>query len=211
MIDNNTVWVSMISASSALLGVILTQIITAINTKSSDKRKYASDIDKIALQRKIEVGEHYYRVTGSHIHLVDATIHAFTKLPELIREKIPIDTILSNSSLEENISNDKKVAETYPLGNFINLYYDISESFDSNSKFGITLKDLGLSLISSFPKPREFAEDVKENKISAEIKEQKLLELTNHLKPIIQNLQKQKEEYKINMEIVKNEINLLNK
>jgi hypothetical protein len=143
MVDNlTTVWVAIISASSAITGVIATQIITAINNRKSDKRKYDFELIKTSLARKIEVGEQFYVVSGENLTVKHAFIH-YLKNTDLKSSK---SYEFIDERYKQLYADFEKVSEKNSLANLVNIYFDVQINFESALEAEKKLKTLFISI-----------------------------------------------------------------
>ena len=128
MADNSTttIWVGVISASSAIIGVVATQLITAFNARKTEIRRQEFEILKLSLEKKIEIGEHFYSLSGENLNLVKTLISNNELLSTLKAENSReyISSIYAN--FREDYRNFKSEKNIYSS---VEIYYDISSTY----------------------------------------------------------------------------------
>jgi len=196
MVDNSTtVWVSVISASSAIAGVVVTQIITAINNRKSDKRKYQFEATKAYLSRKIEVGEQFYYVTGENLTLKHALIH-YVKTADL---KSPKAYEFISERYNQLYTDFEKVTEKNSLANLVNLYFDVKINFELALEAEKKLKNLFVNI-------HELNAEISVN-TDPELTDVLIQKRTDEIEAYCAFADKQMELAKIDMKTVRREIN----
>jgi len=138
--------VAIISASAAIAGVVLTQIITAVNNFFSDRRKEAAEKRKLFLGKKIEIGENFY-------HTFRESLLNNHRLQKLFASGGSINSkeseeYVANIQAQIKSSSEKLIADTSKY-NLTEIYFDIESSSevtarDINILFDLIIKRLEL-------------------------------------------------------------------
>jgi hypothetical protein len=193
----STNMVAIISASAAILAVVLTQLITAVNNYYSDKRKEVSENRRQRLLKKIDIGENFYHVfRESLLNIIRAQ-----KLFELgisITSKTS-EAYLNEMNLQILASANKLIADTSKY-NLTEIYYDIESSSEVSAKDVNVLVHLiteRIELLNAF----NSAMDADKEKIAFQFKE-KTEEIIDYYKTVAIRVQN-------DMVLVKNELQIL--
>jgi len=128
MTDNSTItiWVGVISASSAIIGVVATQVITAFNNRKTEIRRQEFEILKLSLERKIEIGEHFYSLSGENLNLAK-TLISNNELLSTLKSDNSREYISSiYTSFREQYQNFKAEKNIYSS---VEIYYNISSTY----------------------------------------------------------------------------------
>ncbi len=182
MIDNN-IFIPIVSAGSALLGVIVSQIITAINSKSSDHRKHNFEIIKTKLARKIEVGESFYYISGENLQLMKAMVH-YIKTKSIVQSKLSKE-FLQNGYTRLHADFEKIKSDNHSA-NLINLYFNVGVSFELISKSDLEAKNIFLNLYELNSEYSRSTNSAAYNERLAEGIAKEMINLCNHFEKSIE-------------------------
>ncbi len=134
-----TIWVSVISASSAIVAVVTTQIITAINTRKSDNRKEKAENKRTSIKRRIEIGENFYhmfRESSLNLHKLKTVF---------INEKfVESEGGLVNLTSQRKQIDDRalKLVEDTKLWNLTDIYFNVESTGEVTAKDVIRIMEL---------------------------------------------------------------------
>ena len=120
MADNPTLIA--ISAFSGLAGALLTQAIAAVNTYYTDKRKQASEFRTQYRNKKVEIGESFYYVTGEKLASIKKNV-GYWKNWNNQRSEASLD-FLNKETQRFNNYMDKLNADNWKF-NLIGLYFNV--------------------------------------------------------------------------------------
>ena len=116
-----------LSAFSGLAGALLTQIIVAANTYFTDKRKQAFELKNLYRNKKVEIGENFYYVTGEKMALIKKNIRYWKNWNDSRLEASIM--FLQKELTRLNRDMEKLDAENWKY-NLIHLYFDVSFTDD---------------------------------------------------------------------------------
>lgn len=120
MADTNTLL--QVSAFSGLAGALLTQLITAANGYFTDKRKRSTELKNQFRNRKVEIGESFYYMTGEKLAMVRKNIRYWKNWNDSRSEA---SSEFLNAELKKlNAYIDKLDAENWKYA-LINLYFEV--------------------------------------------------------------------------------------
>jgi hypothetical protein len=134
-----TIWVSIISASSAIVAVVTTQIITAINTRKSDNRKEKAENKRTSIKRRIEIGENFYhmfRESSLNLHKLKTVF---------INERfVESEGGLVNLTSQRKQIDDRalKLVEDTKLWNLTDIYFNVESTGEVTAKDVIRIMEL---------------------------------------------------------------------
>jgi propanediol dehydratase large subunit len=136
---NTTIWVSIISASSAIMAVVVTQVITAINTRKSDERKEKAENRRSSLKKRIKIGENFY-------HMFSESSLNLNKLKTVfINERyVRSDGGLKNLTEQRSKIQERAlqlVADT-KLWNITDVYFNIESTSEKTNRDVVKMTDL---------------------------------------------------------------------
>jgi hypothetical protein len=177
--------VAIISASAAIVAVVLTQIITAINNYHSDKRKETAENKRLALTKKIEIGENFY-------HVFRESLLNNIRQQKLFELEVSISSKTSEDYLKEMHSQIQQSAQKLITDtsryNLTEIYYDIESSSEVSANDVNTIVQLlteRIELVHAY----ELAAESEKEKIALQFKE-KNEELTKHFKSVALRVQR---------------------
>lgn len=125
MPDNNTLIA--VSAFSGLAGALLTQTLTGLFTYYSDKRKSRLELHKQYRDKKIEIAENFYFMTGETMSILKKSVNIYKNRNDSRSESSL--KFLSNE-IKKLDAHLKKLNEENWKHNLIGLYFNISLSFN---------------------------------------------------------------------------------
>lgn len=157
MPDNNTLIA--ISAFSGLAGALLTQTMSGLFAYYSDKRKTAVSDKKEFRDKKVEIAEHFYFVTGETMTVLRKSINYYKNRNES-RGDISLEYLhKERHKLDEYL--DKLKQENWKQ-NLIGLYFEVSLSYpeiiEANSRshsLFLQYLDLAEKLLAAAPTQKE--------------------------------------------------------
>ena len=134
-----TIWVSIISASSAIVAVVTTQIITAINTRKSDNRKEKAENKRTSIKKRIEIGENFYHIFR------ESSLNLHRLKTVFINERfVESDAGLANLSSQRKQIDDRalKLVEDTKLWNLTDIYFNVESTGEVTAKDVIRIMEL---------------------------------------------------------------------
>ena len=158
MADNSTLVI--VSSLSALAGAIITQIISAVNSYFTDKRKQALELGNQYRSKKVEIGESFYYVAGEKLTAIKKNI-GYWKNWNNSRTEASLN-FLSKETKRFNNYMEKLNADNWKF-NLISLYFNISFTNDEVSKANDKAHRLYLTHLDLSNKLQHADEDQKEH------------------------------------------------
>ncbi|MDR6942911.1 hypothetical protein [Mucilaginibacter pocheonensis] len=125
MPDNNTLIA--VSAFSGLAGALLTQTLTGLFTYYSDKRKSRLELHKQYRDKKIEIAENFYFMTGETMSILKKSVNIHKNRNDSRSES---SLKFLSSEIKKLDAHLKKLNEKNWKHNLMGLYFNISLSFN---------------------------------------------------------------------------------
>ena len=139
-----------VSAFSGMAGALLSQAIAAVNTYFTDKRKQAADLQNQYRNKKIEIGENFYYISGEIMTVLRKNI-SFWKNWHTSRSEASI-AALNKELVKFTAALDKLYAENWKY-NLVSLYFtvsfdpaELSESNALSQKYYLSVLDKGSAI-----------------------------------------------------------------
>ena len=111
------------SAFAGLAGAILTQLLTGVFSYVNDRRKYRHELEQNFCNRKTEIGENFYFMTGERMTLIQNTIRYWKNWNDARSESAL--AYLKKEMAELIVRMDELNSENWKY-NLAGLYFDIS-------------------------------------------------------------------------------------
>ena len=125
MPDNNTLIA--VSAFSGLAGALLTQTLTGLFTYYSDKRKSRLELHKQYRDKKIEIAENFYFMTGETMSILKKSVNIYKNRNDSRSES---SLKFLGNEIKKLDAHLKKLNEENWKHNLMGLYFNISLSFN---------------------------------------------------------------------------------
>jgi len=126
--------------------LVLSQALNILYTFFNDKRKDKTEISKLILQKKIEVGENFYHMIGENLQLFDLSTHYHQMLLSSASEEGLKFFQEKQELMKNNIDKIRASKETF---NLVELYYNISTTFEEVSKTNIITLTINANIIET--------------------------------------------------------------
>ncbi|MCR8560207.1 hypothetical protein KXD93_21325 [Mucilaginibacter sp. BJC16-A38] len=157
MADNSTLVA--VSAFSGLAGALFTQLINLANTYFTDSRKQKFEVDTQLRNKKMEIGESFFYVTGEKLTAIKKNI-AFWKNGNKFRTDKSLE-FLYKETAKFNTYMEKLNADNWKF-NLISLYFDISFTNEEVARSNERSHELYLSYLDLAEGIRNAAGEAKE-------------------------------------------------
>ena len=157
MADNLTLVT--VSAFSGLAGSLFTQLINLVNTYFTDKRKQSFELDTQFRNKKIEIGESFFFITGEKMTAIKKNI-GFWKNGNKSRTDKSLE-FLYKETFKFNAYMEKLNADNWKF-NLIGLYFDVSFTNEEVERSNERSHELYLSYLDLAERIRKTATEEKE-------------------------------------------------
>jgi hypothetical protein len=157
MTDNTTL--IQVSAFSGLAGAFLTQLITVGNNYLTDKRKQLNEVGNQYRDKKVEIGENFYYITGEKLASIRKNIN-YWKNWNNSRTEASLE-FLYKETFRFNAYMEKLNADNWKF-NLISLYFNVSFTNNEVAKSNARSHQLYISYLDLAERIRKSEGDEKE-------------------------------------------------
>jgi len=149
-----------VSALSGLTGAILAQIVAAVNSYFTDKRKHSFEVDNQYRNKKIEIGENYYYMNGEMMAVIRKYIE-FWKNFNTSRGKASLESLKTEANLF-TARLEKLNSENWKY-NLITLYFKVAFTPDHMQAVNAQSRKLQLATLDLAGRLKSATGEEKEN------------------------------------------------
>jgi len=148
-----------VSAYAGLAGALLTQIINATVIYFTDKRKYSTEVKNLYRNKKVDIGENFYYMSGEHMAMLKKSI-TFWKNRSNTQSEVSL-AFLNNERKKLDEQTQKINSENWRY-NLINLYFDVSLSFSDIQEYNANAQSCFLKILDLADQLSKVGEEEKE-------------------------------------------------
>ena len=152
MADNDTLVA--VSAFSGLAGALLSQVLSGLFAYYTDKRKTAQTLKTLYRNKKIEIAENYYYVTGETMGTLKKSINYLVNYNDMRR---PSTIAFLNEEIKKVDHHLSKLYAENWKQNLVGLYFDVSLSNDAIIELNTRSHDLHLKRMDIADKIKDSA------------------------------------------------------